>query len=48
MLLTANAVGNFVKYMLFTVAYNIKKKCCLILTDGKKSTNKAQAKSYKV
>lgn len=26
MLLTANVPSNFVKYMLFTVAYNIKKK----------------------
>lgn len=25
-LLTANVLGNFVKYMLFTVAYNIKKE----------------------
>lgn len=25
-LLTANVLGNFVKYMLFTAAYNIKKR----------------------
>lgn len=29
-LLTANAVGNFVKYMLFTAAYNIQKTSTML------------------